>query len=374
MARIVLAMSGGVDSSVSAHLLQEQGHEVVGLFMRHGEPPKESACVVDTHGKSRFLPVITEPRPGHKQGCCSADDAEDGRRAADRLGIPFYAIDFQSEFGRIMDYFVDEYTAGRTPNPCVMCNNWLKFGRLWDYAQDIGADGIATGHYVQIRDDGHGGRTLHQGLDPGKDQSYVLFGIDRKILPYLHFPVGGHTKSAIRQMAAEIGLRVADKKDSYEICFVSHGHYGDFVRGRLGRDLESAGDFVLTDGTVIGQHEGYENYTVGQRKGLGVALGGRRYVVRIEPETRRVVLGERHELERSTLSARDANWLIEPPSEPIECEIKTRYQAPRIPATVAQAAGNRLTITTHEPDDQVAPGQAVVLYREDQVLGGGWIE
>ncbi len=367
-------MSGGVDSSVSAWLLKQQGHEVVGLFMRHGQPLPETTCVVDTHGRRRALPIITAPRPGHKQGCCSADDADDARRVADRLEIPFYAVDFQDDFGRIMDYFVDEYTAGRTPNPCVMCNNWLKFGRLWEYAQDVGAEAVATGHYARIRDAGHGGPTLHTGRDPDKDQSYVLFGIDRRMLSRMLLPVGDFTKAQIRAMAADLGLRVADKKDSYEICFVSQGHYGDFVRGRLGRELDSVGDFVLTDGTVVGQHEGYENYTVGQRKGLDVALGGRRYVVRIEPETRRVVLGERHELLQTRFTARRANWLIEPPREPLACQVQTRYNAGRIPAEVHPLDDDRFEVRALEPDDQVAPGQAVVCYDGDQVLGGGWIE
>lgn len=371
MARVVLAMSGGVDSSTAAFLLKEAGHEVIGLFMRHGEPALQTACKLDTHGRSQALPVLD--LPVHKQGCCTASDAEDARRVADKLQIPFYALDFQEEFGRIMDYFVEEYTHARTPNPCVMCNNWLKFGKLWDYAQSVGAEHIATGHYVRLLPSDSDLPRLVKGHDLAKDQSYVMWGIDREILPHVLFPVGGYEKPYIRQIAGELGLRVAEKKDSQEICFVSQGHYGDFVRKRRG-ELDLSGEIVTTSGEVVGQHQGIENYTVGQRKGLGVALGERRFVVRIEPATRRVVIGERHELEQTEIFCRQANWLIEPPTGPIACQVKTRYQAPLISATVEPIAENRLHVRLDTPDDQVAPGQACVCYHDDQVLGGGWIE
>lgn len=315
------------------------------------------------------LPIVAS---GHKQGCCSASDAADARRVADRLDIPFYAVDFAEEFGRIMDYFVDEYTAGRTPNPCVACNNWLKFGKLLDYADGVGADCIATGHYARLlpADDGP---ALLTGIDETKDQSYVLFGIDRAVLPRVMLPVGGHRKDEIRALARQLGLRVADKKDSQEICFVADNDYAGFVRRRRG-DEDLSGEIVTTDGTVVGHHAGIEGFTIGQRKGLGVAFGEPRYVVRLEAETRRVVIGTQPELARSELTARQANWLIDPPTGPLRCEAKIRYRSAASPATVTVLDAGRLRVTFDEPRSGVAPGQAVVCYSGDRVLGGGWIE
>jgi len=370
--RVVLAMSGGVDSSVAAHLLHQEGHEVIGLFMRHGETI-ETACSVEpamavAAPAAASLPIL---RPGHKQGCCSASDAADARRVADRLGISFYALDFQAEFGRIMDYFVEEYTRARTPNPCVVCNNWLKFGKLWEYAQAVGADRIATGHYARLIE-GPDGPALCRGLDDGKDQSYVLFGIDRAILPRLMFPVGGFAKPEIRRIAGEIGLRVADKKDSQEICFVAGGDYAEFVRKRRG-DIDTSGEIVTTAGEVVGRHGGIEQFTIGQRKGLNLAFGEPRFVIRLEPETRRVVIGRREELAVSELEADRVNWLIEPPASPFECEVKIRYLSAPVRATVEPLPGARMRVQMHTAKDGVAPGQAVVCYDGDRVLGGGWI-
>ncbi|HUQ69323.1 MAG TPA: tRNA 2-thiouridine(34) synthase MnmA, partial [Planctomycetaceae bacterium] len=221
--RIVLAMSGGVDSSAAAVLLQRQGYEVVGLFMRSGATD-DYVCHT---GTGPALPIVTAK--AHKQGCCSASDAADARRVADALDIPFHALNFQDAFGRIKDYFADEYLAGRTPNPCVMCNNWLKFGKLWEFAQSVGADAIATGHYARLIDDDRGPRRLIRGRDPGKDQSYVLFGIARELLDRIVFPVGDFLKPAIRELAAEAGLRVATKPDSQEICCVPDNDYAGFL-------------------------------------------------------------------------------------------------------------------------------------------------
>jgi len=368
-------MSGGVDSSVAAHLLLEAGHEVIGLFMRHGQTA-DDACATSANdrGSYRALLPIVEARPGHKQGCCSASDAADARRVADRLGIPFYAINFEEEFGRIMDYFVAEYTSGRTPNPCVVCNNWLKFGKLADYADTIGADFIATGHYARLtREGAESIPALRRGVDGGKDQSYVLFGIQRALLGRVLFPVGDFDKPTIRRIAGTLGLNVADKQDSQEICFIAGGDYAEFVRKRHG-DLDLSGELVLTDGTVVGRHTGIEQFTIGQRKGLGVAFGERRFVIRIEPETRRVVIGEREELARTEIAANRTNWLIETPTSPLECEVKIRYLSKPVRATVAALPGDRLQATLHEPRDGVAPGQALVCYDGDRVLGGGWIE
>lgn len=372
MPRVVLAMSGGVDSSVAAHLLRAQGYDVIGLFMRHGER-HETACATPGASPASLLPVLPA-QLGHKQGCCSASDAADARRVADRLDIPFYAVNFSGEFGRIMDYFVEEYTAGRTPNPCVKCNNWLKFGKLCDYADSVGAEFVATGHYARLVAGAEGQPpALCRGLDDSKDQSYVLFGIDRQVLSRLLFPVGDRRKEEIREIARQLGLRVADKKDSQEICFVPDGDYAAFVRRRRG-EIDLSGEIVTTDGQVVGRHEGIENYTVGQRKGLGVAFGEPRYVVRLERETQRVVIGRQEELACRTLTAREANWLIEPPAAPLRCTAKIRYRNHARPATVTHRPGGRLHVEFDEPRHGVAPGQAVVCYDGDRVLGGGWIE
>jgi len=371
MPRVLLAMSGGVDSSVAAHLLLEAGHDVVGLFMRHGQTADETCATGPSY---RALLPIVEPRAGHKQGCCSASDAADARRVADRLGIPFYAINFEEEFGRIMDYFVAEYTSGRTPNPCVVCNNWLKFGKLADYADTIGAEYIATGHYARLtRESGAAFPALRRGIDGGKDQSYVLFGIQRDLLPRILFPVGEYDKPTIRKMAASLGLNVADKQDSQEICFINGGDYAEFVRKRHG-ELDLSGELVTTDGTVVGRHAGIEQFTVGQRKGFGMGFGERKFVVRIEADTRRVVIGDRDDLNCTEITANRTNWLIEPPSAPLECGVKIRYLSTPVRATVETLPGERLRASLHEPKQAVAPGQAIVCYDGDRVLGGGWIE
>lgn len=380
-------MSGGVDSSVAAHLLRAEGHEVIGLFMRHGasspascatdggeiQPPwPATARSRESAGGMHRLPIVSS---AHKQGCCTASDAADARRVADRLDIPFYAVDFEHEFGRIMDYFTDEYTAGRTPNPCVMCNNWLKFGKLCDYADGVGAEWIATGHYARLEPSDQSGHppALRRGLDDSKDQSYVLFGIDRAVLPRVKFPVGGYRKVQIRDIARQLGLRVAEKKDSQEICFVPDNDYAGFVRRRRG-ESDLSGEIVTTAGEVVGRHHGIEQFTIGQRKGLGLAFGEPRYVVRLESDRRRVVIGRREELCRSRLTARQVNWLNDPPAGPLECDVKIRYRSAATPATVSMLADGRMHVELHEPRTGVAPGQAVVCYSGDRVLGGGWIE
>lgn len=379
MSRVVLAMSGGVDSSVAAHLLLEQGHEVVGVFMRHGEQ-SPVACSIENHATSGSLLPVVSQRADHKQGCCSASDAEDARRVAERLDIPFYALNLQEEFQQIIDYFVDEYTQGRTPNPCVMCNNWLKFGKLFDYADSIGAEFVATGHYAQLKAEVGGQRSevrsprlgLYRGVDEDKDQSYVLFGIERELLPRMMLPVGGYTKPQIRELAAGLGLRVADKRDSQEICFVTSGKHDEFVQARAGQDR--GGEIVTTDGRVVGEHDGIERFTVGQRKGLGVAMGERYFVVRVEPATRKVVIGRHDELSRSELTAQGTNWQADPPAGEFRCLAKIRYNARPAPATASVLPNRRLHVVFDEPRFGVAPGQAVVCYEGDRMLGGGWIE
>jgi tRNA-specific 2-thiouridylase len=372
-------MSGGVDSSVAAHLLLEQGHEVVGVFMRHGEE-SPVACSVESKesASGSLLPVLSQ-RADHKQGCCSASDAEDARRVAERLDIPFYALNLQEEFQQIIDYFVDEYTQGRTPNPCVMCNNWLKFGKLFDYADSIGAEYVATGHYARLIPDSRfqipdssATTAVYRGVDDAKDQSYVLFGIERELLPRMLLPVGGFNKPRIRELAAGLGLRIADKRDSQEICFVTSGKHDEFVQARAGQDR--GGQIVTTDGRVVGEHHGIERFTVGQRKGLGVAMGERYFVVRVEPATRKVVIGQHDELARSELTAQRTNWQVDPPQGEFRCLAKIRYNAKPAAATATVLPGRRLHVAFDEPRFGVAPGQAVVCYDGDRMLGGGWIE
>src|SRR5947208_1613581 len=239
--RVVLAMSGGVDSSVAAYLLRRQGYEVIGLFMRTGAHADD-----------------TDARAGHKQGCCSALDAGDARRVADRLDIPFYALDFERDFDRVIDYFADEYLAGRTPNPCVVCNNWLKFGKLWSYGKQLEADFIATGHYVRVARDA-GDIQLLKGADPEKDQSYVLFGLRRALLSHLLFPIGAMPKEEVRALARKVGLGVAEKPDSVEICFVPDNDHFNFIKKRR-PELASSGVIRDRAGTVLAEHEGIERF------------------------------------------------------------------------------------------------------------------
>lgn len=362
--RVVLAMSGGVDSSAAAVLLHSQGFEVIGLFMRSGEA--QEPC-----GVSASLPVLNTV--GHRQGCCSAEDAADARRVADRLGIPFHSLNFQDAFRRIKDYFADEYLTGRTPNPCVQCNNWLKFGKLWEFALQVDADYIATGHYARTWPDPESGDWgLYRGLDENKDQSYVLFGIRRELLSRILFPAGGYRKPEIRRLAGDAGLRVADKKDSYEICFVPDNDYAGFLRRYRGH-AGTAGEFVDLHGRVLGQHQGFEQFTVGQRKGLGIAFGEPRFVVRIDAASRRVVLGREEDLATTRIQVDQLNWLRDPGSMPLLCRVKVRYRHEAHPCEVFAEDDGTVTVRPQAPLKGVAPGQAAVFYEGDRVLGGGWI-
>jgi tRNA-uridine 2-sulfurtransferase len=382
--RVVLAMSGGVDSSAAAVLLKQQGYDVIGLFMRSGAV-EETTCRVDLPSKSAALHagstadrtstlLPTLPILGsksHKQGCCSASDAADARRVADVLDIPFHALNFADAFGRIKDYFVDEYLAGRTPNPCVMCNNWLKFGKLWDFALSVGADRIATGHYARIGSI-EGLPALLRGRDRTKDQSYVLAGINRKILDRILFPVGDYQKPEIRELAAQAGLRVATKPDSQEICFIPDNDYVGFLERYRGRP-DMSGDFVDLQGRVLGQHTGYDQFTIGQRRGLGITFGEPRFVIRIEPDSRRVVLGTHDDLACLELEADNISWLVDNMPSEFESVAQIRYQHTAAPARVKRIAQDQVRVTFQEPQFGVAPGQALVLYDGDRVLGGGWI-
>ncbi len=351
--RVVLAMSGGVDSSVAAHLLKEQGHEVIGLFMRTG---------AYEGGEER-----------RAKTCCSAIDAVDAQNVADRLDIPFYALDFERDFARIMDQFVDEYAAGRTPNPCVMCNIWLKFGKLWSYGKQVGADFVATGHYARMLHDVDSVPRVARAVDRSKDQSYVLFGLRRELLSHILFPVGHLPKAQIREIAREQGLPVHDKPDSQEICFIPDDDYLEFVRARR-PELETAGEIVDEAGKVVGTHSGIEGFTIGQRRGLGIAVGAPRYVVEIEPVTRTVTIGHRQSLEKNALDASRFNWQAPIPDSPVSCDAQIRARHTAAKAVAYPVSNDRVRVVFETPQSAITPGQVVTLYQGDVVLGGGWID
>ena len=375
--KVLVAMSGGGDSSVTAALRKDAGFDPVGVFMRLGSPgdtldelttPDEPAC---------------DPKAIRlgKQGCCSVGDAADARLVSAELGMPFYVVNFRREFGRIIDYFVDEYAKGRTPTPCVRCNDWLKFGRLPEYADQIGADYVATGHYARVDRSG-ASPVLRRGEDADKDQSYVLFGMRRARLGSLLLPVGDvPDKAGVRELAEHYGLPVADKPDSYEICFVPGNDYAKFVEGRRGELRDTPGDVLDTEGNVVGTHGGHHTLTVGQRRGIGVALGRRIYVVDKDPERNTVTVGARADLATGGCLAREVNWLSDPPAlgEPLPCTVQYRAHGAPEPATCTRAEdglGEHLRIAFDEPVDAVAPGQAAVVYAGGDpslVLGGGWV-
>lgn len=372
--RVVLAMSGGVDSSVAAGLLLEQGYEVVGVFMRHGELSSKACDLGD--GKPNPLLPILEGRLDHKQGCCSASDAADARRVADKLSIPFYALDLESEFKQIVDYFVDEYQQGRTPNPCVQCNNWIKFGRLFDYADAVDAYYVATGHYARMlqssTEAAESEWELHRGLDDDKDQAYVLTGIKRHLLPRMLLPVGGFHKSQIRERAAQMGLKVADKKDSQEICFVTTGRHAEFVRNKS--SLDTSGEIVTSDGKVVGHHPGIEGFTIGQRKGLGVAMGSPYYVTAVDRQTRRVVIGPHEELACRRLRANKSNWIADfPVGVPTRAQVQFRYNSAPNEAMVTRQADGGFEVEFLEDVFGVSPGQLAAVFLGTRAMGSGWI-
>lgn len=369
--KILLAMSGGVDSSVAAALLKEAGHEVVGVFMRLGSPGDalDELLPGDACETSRV-------RIG-KQGCCSIGDAEDARLVAARLDIPFYVVNFKREFGRIIDHFVAEYDAGRTPNPCVRCNDWLKFGRLHEYAHQIGAERVASGHYARVDPDPATGRLrLLRGVDHGKDQSYVLFGTPRDRLAEMVLPVGGLPKTEVRGLAERFDLPVFDKPDSQEICFVPDDDYAGLVARRSEAGVRP-GAILDREGRELGEHPGHQHFTIGQRRRIGVALGHPIYVVAKDPEANTVTVGSREDLRAGGCLASQANWLVDPPREDRRCEVRIRYNAEPVPGRVrveGEGAGMRVIAMFDEPQFAVAPGQALVCYDGDEVLGGAWID
>ncbi|ADV60754.1 tRNA (5-methylaminomethyl-2-thiouridylate)-methyltransferase [Isosphaera pallida ATCC 43644] len=361
--RVVLAMSGGVDSSVAAGLLKNQGYDVVGLFMRTG--------------------VHFDDPTRRAKTCCSQFDALDAQAVADRLDIPFHALDFEADFGRIMEDFTEEYLRGRTPNPCVMCNIWLKFGKLWAYGKKVGADFVATGHYARVVQDESGRPRIARGVDRAKDQSYVLSGVRREILQRMLLPVGGFTKEEIRAKARDWNLPVHSKADSQEICFIPDHDYVKFIRERR-PNLETAGEVVDESGRVVGTHDGYEGFTVGQRKGLKIAFGEPRYVIQIDPRRRQVVVGDRTALVKPGLIADRFNWHLDPPEPGQVWEVvaQIRSQHAGVPALLERLepsarseGGERVVVRFAEPQSAITPGQVVTLYDcYERVVGGGWIE
>lgn len=361
--KVVVAMSGGVDSSVAAFLLVEQGYEVIGLFMRHGVKEDEPVETCD---------VSLEIAPRTHQGCCSAQDAGDARFVAGMLHIPFYSLNFEHDFDELIDYFADEYAKGRTPNPCIVCNDKLKFGRIVEYADAVGADFIATGHYAQIA--AHDGRpALLRGVDSGKDQSYVLFGLSREVLDRILFPIGQYTKTQIRELAAKFNLPNRDKPDSVEICFVPDRDYARIVKERR-PDAFTPGDVVDDEGKVMGQHQGIGHYTVGQRRGLGIAAANPIYINQINVDENTVTVGEADSLLHTGLIARRVSFLVDEPGQSFRAQVQIRYLHRAASATVRVISPDEVEVVFDEAQRAITPGQACVFYDGDVVIGGGWIE
>ncbi len=353
--RVLVALSGGVDSSVAAHLLQQQGWDVVGAFLRNGVEAPEASC-----------------RP--RQGCCSAEDARDAALIADQLDIPFHSLDMEEEFLAIQNYFKAEYQAGRTPNPCAACNRDVKFGALEKFADAIDADFLATGHYARLRT--HDGQLeLKRGVDQFKDQSYVLFPVPERILQRTLLPIGEFDKSETRRIASSLGMRVSDKADSQEICFVPSGNYRDQLKKDGG--LGAAGAMVDTSGKVIGQHQGYMGFTRGQRKGLGVPWTEPLYVIDIIPESATVVLGTRSEIGSPTATISGLHCFgckINVGDVWDEIGVQFRSTPGAVPASLKYLGDGNAELHFHLTAESINPGQGVAIYRGERMLAGAWIE
>jgi tRNA-uridine 2-sulfurtransferase len=352
---VLVAMSGGVDSSVAAAVLVERGYRVIGATMK-------TFCYSDL--------------PAHGKTCCGLDGIMDARRVADQLGIPHYVFDMEESFGKaVITDFVDEYVAGRTPNPCVRCNSNTKIPDLLARGQALGADFIATGHYAQVRRQDGRIPELLRGADPAKDQSYFLWGIPPAVLDAILFPVGALTKPEVRARARALGLSTAEKPESQEICFVPTNDYTDFLKDRLGEDHPALrpGRMVDGSGRVVGEHDGYARYTVGQRKGLGGGRGQRLYVLGVSPSTNEVVIGPDEELLRDEVVLGDLNWIAPPPGPGERLTARLRHRGDLVEAEVS--AGPEGTVALHLTVAQraVTPGQSGALYRGDQLIGGGRI-
>jgi tRNA-specific 2-thiouridylase len=363
---IAVAMSGGVDSSAVAALLRAEGHPVIGLTLQLWNQRRLAG---------------REGMPESVQGrCCSIDDVYDARRVAEHLGIPYYLVNAQERFeDEVVRPFVAEYLAGRTPIPCTLCNNHLKFDQLLLTARQIGAEKIATGHYARNRYDAARGRwVLSRPADRAKDQTYFLFGLTQEQLSRTLFPLGEMQKPAVREMAAEQGLELAQKPDSQEICFIPGGSYSQFLKAYLdeqGRDLpDSSGDLVTASGDVVGHHEGIHGFTVGQRKGLGISSPDPLYVLKIHPDSHHVEVGPDTALLTRTLRANRLNWVsMAEPDAPVRVAIKIRHRHEPAMATLTVTGEDLVEATFDEPQRAVTPGQSAVFYQGDEVAGGGWI-
>ena len=344
--RVLAAMSGGVDSSVAAASMLEAGHEVVGVTLKLWSGPNGEAPTA---------------------GCCTVSDAEDARRVAAQLDIPYYVLDYSEVFmDGVVERFVADYASGRTPNPCIECNRTVKFSRLLDHAAELECDLVVTGHYARTRLEGGRWRLL-RGVDAAKDQSYVLSMLDQDTLARVRFPVGEFTKDETRRRAAELGLRTASKPESQDICFVGNGDYRDFLR-RVAPETERPGPIVDTDGRKVGEHRGVATVTVGQRRGLGVAVGEPRYVVEVRPDTATVVVGRREDLAVRELVVEEISWVAGEPPADRDVEVQYRAHGEAVPGVVGGSV-----VTLAEPAFGVAPGQTATFYRGDEVLGGGII-
>ena len=356
--RILVAMSGGIDSSLAAVMLHEQGYEVIGMTMKTWD--------YATAGGSR-----------KETGCCSLDSINDARNVAVSLGFPHYILDIREEFGDyVINHFTGEYLEGRTPNPCVLCNTHIKWDALLRRADKLGCEYIATGHYANIREE-NGRYVISKGLDENKDQSYALWGISQQSLSRTIFPLGGLRKTEIREMAMERGFfDLVNKSESYEICFVPDNDYRGFLKRRVeGLEKQVAGgEFVLEDGTIVGKHEGYPFYTIGQRKGLGIALGYPVFVTEIQKEKNRVVLGQYKDLSRDGMWVSKLNMVkyADLLGKPAQTVTKVRYKDGGTPALIEQV-GDKMKVLFHEGVNGIAPGQAAVFYEGSDVIGGGWI-
>ncbi|MGI8482580.1 MAG: tRNA 2-thiouridine(34) synthase MnmA [Chthoniobacterales bacterium] len=351
--RVLLGMSGGVDSSVAGYLLREQGYDVIGVTMKVW--PQD--CISRAEDK-----------------CCGPQAVADARSVAHSLGIPHYVVDEADQFERVViDYFSSEYRSGRTPNPCVMCNEKLKFGSLWDKAEALGCEFIATGHYAIIEHKPDRA-VLRKGVDPRKDQSYFLFSLRQEQLQRALTPLGGMSKPAIREIARSLGLKVADKVDSQEICFVPGNDYKAFLRSHLSGDDFHPGAIYDVEGNFLGDHDGIEMFTIGQRKGLPGGGSGPRYVIDLDPETNRVIVGTAEDLACEDFEVDRVNWIRrESSAGEIEVTVKIRYSHPGTTATLTRLENDRARIRLHEAQKAVTPGQAAVFYDADVVVGGGWI-